>query len=59
MPYDLQVYVAAHEAQREKALRRAQNEAANARQKLAAHLKSEIRPNEESRSDENDTYPSA
>jgi len=31
LPYDLQVYVAAHEAQREKALRRAQNEAANAR----------------------------
>jgi hypothetical protein len=28
LPYDLQVYVASHEAQREKALRRAQNEAA-------------------------------
>ena len=38
LPYDLQVYVASHEAQREKALRRAQNEAANARQKLAAYL---------------------
>ena len=36
LPYDLQVYIAAHEAQREKALRRAQNEAASARQKLAA-----------------------
>jgi hypothetical protein len=36
LPYDLQVYVAAHEQQREKALRRAQNEAAFARQKLAA-----------------------
>lgn len=36
LPYDLQVYVAAHEAQREKALRRAQNETAIARQKLAA-----------------------
>jgi hypothetical protein len=36
LPYDLQVCVAAHEARREKALRRAQNEAANARQKLAA-----------------------
>jgi hypothetical protein len=35
LPYDLQVYVAAHEEQREKALRRAQNEAAGARQKLA------------------------
>ena len=36
LPYDLQVYVASHEAQREKALRRAQNEAAIARQKLEA-----------------------
>jgi hypothetical protein len=36
LPYDLQVYVAAREAQREKALRRAQNEAAIAWQKLAA-----------------------
>jgi hypothetical protein len=36
LPYDLQVYVAAHETQREKAIRRAQNEAASARQKLAA-----------------------
>ncbi len=36
LPYDLQVYVAAHELLREKALRRAQNEAAEARQKLAA-----------------------
>jgi hypothetical protein len=35
LPYDLQVYVAAHEQQREKALRRAQNDAAIARQKLA------------------------
>jgi hypothetical protein len=36
LPYDLQIYVVAHEAQREKALRRAQNEAAIARQTLAA-----------------------
>jgi phage terminase large subunit len=35
MQYDLQVFVAAHEAQREKAIRRAQNEAASARQQLA------------------------
>jgi hypothetical protein len=34
LPYDLQIYVAAHETQREKAIRRAQNEAASARQKL-------------------------
>ncbi len=36
LPYDLQVYVADHEARREKAVRRAQNEAAIARQELAA-----------------------
>jgi hypothetical protein len=36
LPYDLQVYIADHEARRERALRRAQNEAAAARQKLAA-----------------------
>lgn len=35
LPYDLQVYVATHEARRDKALRRAQNEAAITRQKLA------------------------
>ena len=34
LPYDLQVYVAAHEARREKEIRRAQNAAAVARQKL-------------------------
>jgi len=59
LPYDLQVYIAAHEGRREKALRRAQNEAAIARQKLAAHLKSETRSNEESRSDESSTHPNA
>ena len=36
LPYDVQIFVASHEARREKALRRAQNEAAAARQKLAA-----------------------
>jgi hypothetical protein len=36
LPYDLQVYVAAHEARREKEIRRAQNDAAAARQKLEA-----------------------
>jgi len=35
LPYDLQVYVAAHETQREKALRHAQNEAARARREFA------------------------
>jgi hypothetical protein len=36
LPYDLQLYVAGHEARRDKEIRRAQNEAAVARQKLAA-----------------------
>ncbi len=36
LPYDLQVYVAAHEARREKEIRHAQNEAAAARQRLEA-----------------------
>jgi hypothetical protein len=36
LPYDIQVRLAAHEMQRERALRRAQNDAAAARQKLAA-----------------------
>jgi hypothetical protein len=57
LPYDLQVYVAAHEGQREKALRRAQNEAATARQKLAACQQPEARTNEESKADENDADP--
>ena len=37
LPYDLQVFVAAHEAQREKAIRRAQNEAASVRQQLVTY----------------------
>jgi hypothetical protein len=36
LPYDMQRYVATHEDQRERALRRAQNEAASTRKKLAA-----------------------
>lgn len=35
LPYDMQVFIASHEAQREKALRRAQNDVAAARHKLA------------------------
>jgi hypothetical protein len=38
LPYNLQVFVVAHENRREKALRRAQNDAALARQNLAHHL---------------------
>src|SRR3954449_13191394 len=36
LPYDMQVHLASHEARRERALRRAQNDAASARQQLAA-----------------------
>jgi hypothetical protein len=36
LPHDIQLHLASHEAQRERALRRAQNEAASARQTLAA-----------------------
>jgi hypothetical protein len=36
LPYDIQVFVAAHEKQREKALRRAQNDAAAARRDIAS-----------------------
>lgn len=48
LPYDIQLHLAAHEAQRERALRRAQNEAASVRQKLAA-LESpakDVKPND-------------
>ena len=41
LPYDLQSFVASHEAQREKALRRAQNEAAATKQKLAVSRQAE------------------
>jgi hypothetical protein len=54
LPYDLQAYVASHEAQRERALRRAQNEAASARQKLAA-LEAPMR-NEETNGNETVTH---
>jgi hypothetical protein len=47
LPYDLQIYVAAHEAQRERALRRAQNDAATARRQLAAQQNSETHRNEQ------------
>jgi hypothetical protein len=48
LPYDLQLYVVAHEARREKALRRAQNEAASARQELAAARQPQGRITQES-----------
>jgi hypothetical protein len=43
LPYDLQLYIADHEQQREKALRRAQNEAAAAKRRLAEHQRQSIR----------------
>lgn len=59
LPYDLQAYVAAHELQRENALRRAQNEAATARRSLAGGLKGDPYLKEESRHDESDSHPTA
>jgi hypothetical protein len=59
LPYDLQTYVADREAQRERALRRAQNEAAGARRQLAAHLKSQIPSKQEAISDEDNSRADA
>jgi hypothetical protein len=52
LSHDWQVYLAAHEMRREKALRRAQNEAAAAKQKLAASRDSQTTSNEGMRSHE-------
>lgn len=55
LPYDLQRFVADHEQQREKALRRAQNEAAEFRRKLAAismPATPSIQPDQERTSDD-------
>lgn len=52
LPYDLQAFVAHHEEQREKALRRAQNEAAAARQKLAAGSQSQAGATQENQTDD-------
>jgi hypothetical protein len=52
LPYDLQIYVADHEAKREKVLRRAQNEAAIARRKLAALEQTQSETQRENESDE-------
>lgn len=54
LPYDLQVYVAAHEARREKALRRAQNEAAILRQKLKLSPEPRTTTNDEKNPNESD-----
>jgi hypothetical protein len=52
LPYDVQAYVADHEARREKALRRAQNEAATARQKLTALQQAQTAKQRETEADE-------
>lgn len=51
LPYDVQAFVASHEVRREQALRRTQNEAAAAKQKLAAMQREQSRI-EEDRIDE-------
>jgi hypothetical protein len=58
LPYDLQVYIASHEAQREKALRRAQNAAAIARQQLASQLPT-MKPTEGTETDESNADANA
>ncbi len=56
LPYDLQAFIAAHEARREKALRRAQNEAAAARQKLTALQKPQSASPEGTNAHEDDSH---
>ena len=55
LPYDLQVYVSARELQRERALRRAQNEAVMAKRRLTASSERKGQTNEEGKSNEDDT----
>jgi len=59
LPHDLQSFIVRHESHREKALRRAQNEAAAARQRLTAlqqtNNKDESSPSHESSSQHADT----
>ena len=57
LPYDMQVFVAGHEARRDRALRRAQNEAAATRQKLAASQSLATKTTEGSEVDENTARP--
>jgi hypothetical protein len=55
LPYDLQVFITEHEARRERALRRAQNEAAAARRKLS-ETPSPSQPIEGTQSHETDRH---
>ncbi len=52
LPYDLQLFVSSHESRRDKVLRRAQNEAALARRKLATGLSTQAEVNGKVISDE-------
>ncbi|MBR0756611.1 hypothetical protein JQ604_30915 [Bradyrhizobium jicamae] len=56
LPYDMQAFVAAHDMRREKALRRAQNEAAAARRSLLAHQKAQSKTKPEINTDETDAH---
>jgi hypothetical protein len=53
LPYDLQFYISGHEQQREKALRRAQNEAAAVKQKLAKCQQPSTKANNGAEANEN------
>lgn len=57
LPYDLQVFVSAHETRRERALRRAQNEAAAAKRKLATGVPAQTEAEEKVTTDEASTNP--
>jgi hypothetical protein len=63
LPHDVQAFLVEHEARREKALRRAQNEAAVLRRRLAAAERAKSETETEIRTDENkreeDGKPSA
>ena len=56
LSYDMQAFIAAHEAQREKTLRRPQNEAAAVRQKLAAHQQPQTNSSRDSQPNETDPH---
>lgn len=59
LAYDLQAFVAGHEMRREKALRKAQNEAAAARQRLAQYEKASINPTERAKVNEGSAHEDA
>jgi hypothetical protein len=52
LPYDIQLFIAAHEQRREKALRRAQNDAAAARREIKIRETSPTHPDKGAETDE-------